>query len=138
MDICMLLSEGLSRLLNRFRYPVSLPEDIAKDLGIALPPTASLASFLKKLASSPVKSSKLRKMMSRCQAEIAFRGALQKETFSSCSLFSYYFNEGWVVISLYFDEDSKLRRAYLQCPADAYLEGFEIAIEERPFYIAAS
>ena len=39
--------------------------------------------------------------------------ALRKERFSSSSLYSFYFNEGWLEFELQFDADSLLRRVYL-------------------------
>ncbi len=126
----MLLRESLTRLISRFRYPVSLPEDIANDLGVSLPLTLSFKVFLEMLSLPSSKTTKLYKRMPRHQAEVAFQCAVKKETFASCSLFSYYFNKGWVVVALYFDEEERLKRAYLQCPACEVMEGFDLFMEE--------
>jgi hypothetical protein len=133
-----LLIESLTRLLSRFRYPVSLPEDVARDLGMHLPNTLNFHEFLKLLAAPHQRPAKLRKFMSRNLAESTFESALKKETFKSCSLFSYYFNKGWLVFALYFDEDSRLRRVYLQCPNCAPIDGFDLALEEELFAEASS
>lgn len=126
----MQLIESLTRLLSRFRYPVSLPEDIAHDIGMHLPNTLRFSDFLHLLASPHQRPSKLRKYMSRALAESTFESALKKESFKSCSLFSYYFNKGWLVFALYFDEDSRLRRVYLQCPHCVDIDGFDLLLEE--------
>lgn len=132
------LIQGLTRLLSRFRYPVSLPEDIARDLGMHLPNTLNFQEFLKLLASPHHRPAKLRRYMPRFLAESAFESALKKETFRSCSLFSYYFNKGWLVFALYFDEDARLRRIYLQCPACESIEGFDLILDEEMALAEAS
>ncbi len=126
----MHLLESLNRLLSRFRYPVSLPEDVAHDLGMDLPNTLNFQEFLTTLSSAHQRPAKLRKYMGRTLAESTFESALKKETFKSCSLFSYYFNKGWLVFALYFDEKSRLRRVYLQCPGQLSTEGFDLLLEE--------
>ena len=122
--------ESLTRLISRFRYPVSLPEDVAHDLGMHLPNTLPFCDFLQLLSSPHHRPTKLRKFMFREQAEEAFTTALKKESFKSCSLFSYYFNKGWLVFCLYFDEEGRLRRLNLQCPACETIEDFDISLEE--------
>ena len=134
----MKLLEDLTRLFSRFRYPVSLPEDVSHDLGIYLPNTLSFKNFLKFLASPHHRSTKLRRYLPRHQAEEAFESALKKETFKSCSLFSYYFNKGWLVFTLYFDEEARLRRVYIQCPACEIIEGFDLPLDEEPMLTGAS
>lgn len=134
----MHLRESLMRLMSRFRYPVSMPEDIAKDLGIRIPATVSFKIFLGLLSAASSRSTKLRRLMPRRQAEAAFQNALKKEMFSSCSLFSYYFNQGWVVIALYFDDGARLRRAYFQCPACESMQGFDLLLEEEPYFAHVS
>lgn len=134
----MQLFDSLTRLISRFRYPVSLPEDVAHDLGMHLPNTLSFSEFLRLLSSPHQRPSKLRKYMSRALAESTFESALKKESFKSCSLFSYYFNKGWLVFALYFDEDSRLRRVYLQCPNCVSIDGFDISLEEQIFAEASS
>ena len=126
----MQVLESLTRLICRFRYPVSLPEDVAHDLGMHLPNTLNFQEFLQLLSSPYQRPAKLRKLMSRTLAESTFESALKKETFHSCSLFSYYFNKGWLVFALYFDEDARLRRIYLQCPACELIDGFDLPLDE--------
>ncbi len=133
----MHLLESLTRLICRFRYPVSLPEDVAHDLGLNLPNTLNFHDFLLHLSDPHHRPTKLRKFMSRGRAEQTFESALKKESFNSSSLFSYYFNKSWLVIALYFDEQDRLRRVYLQSPACENFDGFDIPLEEE-FFAAAS
>ncbi|MCH9625371.1 MAG: hypothetical protein S4CHLAM123_05450 [Chlamydiales bacterium] len=126
----MHLLESLTRLLSRFRYPVSLPEDVAHDLGMHLPNTLSFKDFIQLLSSPHHRPVKIRKYMPRELAEAMFKSALRKETFKSSSLFSYYFNKGWLVITLHYDEEARLRRAYLQCPACTSIDGFDLPLDE--------
>lgn len=132
------LLESLTRLISRFRYPVSLPEDVARDIGMHLPNTLSFQEFLRLLSAPHQRPAKLRKYMSRTLAESTFDSALKKETFKSSSLFSYYFNKGWLVFALYFDEDSRLRRVYLQCPSCASMDGFDLVLDEEELFAVAS
>lgn len=113
----MLLIENFAKLLTRFRYPVSLPEDVAKDLGIHLPNSLSFDAFIEALASPEIVPKTLQKGMPRYKAESVFTFAVRQEIFKTSSLFSYKFNQGWVVFALYFDEDSLLCRLNLFCPS---------------------
>ena len=126
----MQIVENLTRLISRFRYPVSLPEDLAKDLGVKLVNTVNFRQLLRILHSSDLRCNRLKRLMSRAQAEAIFRSALKKESFKSSSLFSYYFNKSWLVFALYFDEKDQLRRLYVQCPSCSNFEGFDIHLEE--------
>lgn len=105
---------SLFRFFLRFRYPVSMPEDIATDLGLNIPRYLTFQEFVTCLKKPDMQPSKLTKFMSREQAEQIFRTAIRKERFSEQSLFSYYFNEGWMEFILQFDEKSRLRRLYIQ------------------------
>ena len=135
----MYLLHSFTRLISRFRYPASLPEDIAKDLGIHLSNSLSFDAFLKLLSSPHMHPTKIKKYMPRAQAESAFSSALRTEVFPACSLFSYYFSKGWVVIALHFDEEERLRRAYFQCPSCEEMEGFNFLLEmEEPLLARAS
>lgn len=134
----MQLLENLSRLVCRFRYPVSLPEDVANDLGMHLPNSLKLHDFIELLSSPQNRPKNLHKLMPREQAEEAFGSALKKESFKSCSLFSYDFNKNWLVIALYYDENERLRRLHLQCPACADLDGFDIPLDEAEEILAAA
>ena len=126
----MTLMDSLTRLLSRFRYPVSMPEDVAHDLGFHLPNTLSFCDFLKLLGTSQYRPTKLWKLMPRELAETSFETALKKENFKSSSLFSYYFNKSWLVFALYFDENSRLRRLHLQCPSCVTVKSFDIPLDE--------
>ncbi len=126
----MTLMDSLTRLISRFRYPVSMPEDVAHDLGFHLPNTLCYRDFLKLLSSAQYRPTKLWKMMPRELAEATFQSALKKENFKSSSLFSYYFNKSWLVFALYFDEDHRLRRLYLQCPSCVSVNSFDILLDE--------
>lgn len=126
----MQLLESLSRFMTRFRYPVTLPEDLGCDLGVDLANSLSFEQLLHALAMPTTRPKTLWKWMARASAERVFRGALKKEIFSTSSLFSYYFNQGWLVFALYFDEEGNLRRLYVQCPACEAIDGFDISLTE--------
>lgn len=134
----MHLVESLTRLMSRFRHPVSLPEDVARDLGLDLPNNITFQKLIARLASPDQRPAKLRKYMPRLAAETTFESALKKESFKSCSLYSYYFNKGWLVFALYFDEDSRLRRVYLQCPHCVAIDDFDLVLDEEFFESALS
>jgi hypothetical protein len=68
--------------------------------------------------------------MPREEAEAAFQTALRKEKFLHNSLFSYYFNEGWMEFVLQFDEHSRLRRIYIQHKKITQEEGIEIPLSK--------
>lgn len=103
-----------SRFFLRFRYPVTLPEDIAQALGITVSNSIKFDELIKKLTSPDCCPTKLKKFMNRSEVEEAFCAAQRKEHFKQISLFSYYFSEGWVEFKLEFDSDSLLRRMYIQ------------------------
>lgn len=108
---------ALLRILARFRYPVSLPEDIAEDLGIQVSNLLSFKKFLHTLCHLAPKNVKLHKYMRRTTAEALFKAAVKKESFQNASLFSYYFKkDGWLALRLNFDEQSRLRRLYIEHP----------------------
>ena len=134
----MTLVDSITRLISRFRYPVSMPEDVAHDLGFHLPNTLNFCDFVDLLNMAQYRPTKLWKMMPREQAEATFQSALKKENFKSISLFSYYFNKGWLVFALYFDEKSKLRRMSLQCPSCIDSKGFDISLDEELVLAQAS
>lgn len=116
------------RLFLRFRYPVSLPEDVAKALGVSFSNYISFEDFVKKLTCPSCQPTKLKKFMPREEAEAAFHEALRKERFQHNTLFSYYFNEGWMEFVLQFDEHSRLRRIYIQHKKIVQEEGIEIPL----------
>lgn len=106
--------QGLGRLFCRFRYPVSLPEDVAVALGVDLPNHLSFDELMAELVSPALSPTKLHRFMLREVAERAFSSAVRKETFGAHSIFSFYFREGWMEFVLHFDEHARLRRVYLQ------------------------
>jgi hypothetical protein len=124
----MKIIEYFNRLLLRFRYPVSLPENIAEALGVSLSNFLTFDELVGALTSSSCKPTRLIRFMPREQAEQAFEGALCKECFREKSLFSYYFNEGWLEFILLFDEKSRLRRIYIQHKLIKQQEGLEIPL----------
>jgi hypothetical protein len=104
----------LYRFFLRFRYPVSLPEDIATALGVDLSSYLTFDEFVSRLKCPHFRPTRLKKYMSREQAESAFCSACRVDRFNQKSLFSYYFNEGWIEFVLQFDDSARLRRIYLQ------------------------
>jgi hypothetical protein len=130
--------ESLSRLLNRFRYPVSMPDDVARDLGFRLPNTLSFTDFLKALSSTTYRPTRLWKMMPRYRAEMMFKSALKKEVFPTSTLFSYSFKKSWLVFALYFDDQSRLRRLFVQCPSCVAQKSFDIPLDEELILAEAS
>ncbi len=126
--------DSLSRFFLRFRYPISMPEDIGTSLGIQMSNYITFHEFVTKLTSPACKPTKLLKFMPREKAEEAFFGAPLKEKFRNNTLVSYCFNEGWVEFVLHFDDNSKLRRIYLQhkdikqdCGLEIPLHSMELA-----------
>lgn len=101
-------------LFIRFRYPVSMPEDVAADLGLDISNSLSFKEFIHFLTDPSHRPSKLTRFMPREQAEDIFRLALRKERFQQNSLFSYHFKGGWMEFILQFDEQSRLRRLYIR------------------------
>lgn len=109
----MRLLESLRHMLLRFRYPVSMPEDIATALGIPLPNALSFTDFVIRLCQPSCLPTRLARFMPRELAEKAFCNAIRTERFYEKTLVSYYFPEGWLEFVLQFDKDSRLRRVYL-------------------------
>lgn len=108
------LYRSFLRLFIRFRYPVSMPEDVAADLGLAISNFVTFPQLIFNLTNSERRPANLVRFMPRKQAEEAFRLALKKECFQQDSLFSYYFNGSWMEFILQFDEESRLRRVYIR------------------------
>jgi hypothetical protein len=104
----------LYRFFLRFRYPVSLPEDIAHALGVDFNCYLTFEEFFNRLHHPNFRPTRLKKYMPRELAEDAFSSALKIDRFNHRSLFAYYFNEGWIEFVLQFDEHARLRRIYLQ------------------------
>jgi hypothetical protein len=107
----------LRHLLNsatlRFRYPVSLPEDIAEALGLPLANSLSFNDFILQLCQPACPPTRLSRFMPREEAEKSFLKAVRKERYAGKTVLSYYFSEGWMEIILQFDKESRLRRVYL-------------------------
>ncbi|MBS4168807.1 hypothetical protein [Parachlamydia sp. AcF125] len=123
------LFEGFCRLLMRFRYPVSLPEDIAQALGISFSNFLTFDQLIERLIDPNCSPKRLKKYMPREEAEAAFELAYKKDKFLKNSLFSYYFNEGWLEFILQFDDRSRLRRIYVQ-HKKIQQEGAELRLKE--------
>ena len=51
--------------------------------------------------------------MPRRQVDAAFSNARRKDTFQHRSIYSYYVGDGWLEFTLHFDENSRLRRLYV-------------------------
>ncbi len=99
----------------RLRYPFSTPEEVGSDLGITLSNQISFQEFIDLLTHPVHPPTKITKYMSRAKAEALFKEARHKEIFRHNTLISYYFNEGWMELLLDFDNESRLRRLYVQC-----------------------
>lgn len=104
----------LSRFLLRFRYPLSLPEDIATSLGIQLSNHMSFNECVAHLTCPECCPTRLVRFMPRELAEKVFERAHCKEKFRDRTLISFQFNEGWMEFDLQFDSESRLRRVYIQ------------------------
>ncbi|MEI8366008.1 MAG: hypothetical protein WCF65_06285 [Parachlamydiaceae bacterium] len=120
----------LSNILLRLRYPVALPEEIATDIGVSISNFLSFDEFVSTLANLTSRPLNLKRFMPRDTAEAAFQSAQRKERFGRNSLFYYYFNEGWLEFSLYFDEQSRLRRVYLKHRQLPREQGVEILLNQ--------
>lgn len=110
----MNIFKPFSTFFIRLRYPVSLPEDVASDLGFELSNSIQFNDFIRFLTDPSHRPTNLSRLMPRGQAEDVFRLARRKEKFSKISLFSYHFNGGWMEFILEFDEQALLRRLYIR------------------------
>lgn len=110
----MKMFKPLLHLFARFRYPVSMPEDVASDLGLEITNSLNFKEFIHCLTNLHYRPTKLTRFMPREQAEDAFRLAKRKEKFQQDSLFSYHFKGGWMEFILQFDGESRLRRLYVR------------------------
>jgi len=124
--------DHLFHFFLRFRYPVSLPGDIANALGVDVSNFLTFDEFVTQLTSANCRPTKLTKFMPRARVEKAFCGALRKEHFKEKTIFSYYFSEGWMEFVLLFDEQSRLRRIYIQHKLIEKEEGVEIPLNRDP------
>ncbi len=111
----MNLFQGMMHFFCRFKHPVSMPEEIAQDLGLnQLQNEISFKTCICSLTNPNCKPKNLWRFMKRDEAESQFHCALKKERFRSNSLFSYYLFHGWFSFDLIFDEKNRLRRVYCQ------------------------
>lgn len=118
----------LARLIARFRYPVSLPEEVTEVLGVQVSNFSSFEELIKRLIGSKCNPSTLAKYMPRKAAEAAFKRATCIEQFSEKTLVSYFFSEGWVEFILKFDDQSRLRRIYILHKSMNDEQGVEIPL----------
>lgn len=109
----MKIFQAFLHLWIRFRYPVSMPEDVSSDLGLSLKNSLKFPEFIHCLIDPRHRPSKLTRFMPREEAEEIFRLAKRKERFKQNTLFSYHFKGGWMEFNLHFDEQSRLRRLYI-------------------------
>ncbi|SCA63413.1 Uncharacterized protein SCG7109_AO_00090 [Chlamydiales bacterium SCGC AG-110-M15] len=123
---------SVRRLLMRWRYPFTLPEDILSVLGVDdIGGSLSFHDFMHVLSSPECRPQRLVRLMSRNDAEAVFSTALKKERFQNETLFSFYFEESWVEFILHFDSDSRLRRIYLHHNGLSVDEGVEINLPRK-------
>lgn len=122
----MKILKNIRRFFLRFRYPVSLPEDIASALGVSIPNTLTFSEFIARLSDKHLVPTRLKKFMPREKAETIFALAVRKDRFAHNTLFSYYFPEGWIEFILWFDDQDRLRRLYLQHHGILSDQGVEI------------
>lgn len=118
--------DRVARFFARFRYPVTLPEDVTETLGIKVSNFLSFDELIKKLSSCNSNPLRLAKFMPRRDAELAFQHATCIEQFGKKTLISYYFPEGWIEFVLEFDHDMLLRRLYLRHKDIEAQEGVEV------------
>lgn len=123
---------SFKRLTMRWRYPDSLPDDVAEALGIALINFSSFDQFIEQLSNEACcRPTTLYRFMPRQAAEAAFRPtARHTECFPRETLCSYYFCEGWLEFILQFDEDNLLRRIWLQHKLIPHQQGCEIHLSD--------
>lgn len=117
----------LGLIWPRLRYPSSLPEDVSIALGIPLSNYLTHNALLKQLTSPHCRPSSLSKYMPREKAEQCFSRAVKTERSAYNSLFSFNFaGLGWIVIDLRFDNNSRLRRVYIQHKEIQHDQGVEL------------
>ena len=109
---------NLTRILARFRHPISLPEDVESALGVPLSNFLSFEQVVTTLKKPSCLPTKLLRYMPRKDAEKSFQTACnthccQKESFLNLSIFTYDFNGKSISFELRFDDQAKLRRIYL-------------------------
>lgn len=118
--------DSFLHMFIRFRYPVSLPQDIAHALGISLKNTIAFEHLL--MVCQSCVPTRLAKFMPRMEAERVFQSAQRKDRFAQTSLYSYFFSEGWLEFELHFDDCSRLRRIYIHHKLIVNPNGFELPL----------
>ncbi|MEX1013312.1 MAG: hypothetical protein WD595_03640 [Waddliaceae bacterium] len=103
----------IAKFFLRFRYPVSLPEDIGCALGVKFPLIVTFDDFFHQLTSPSCHPTRLKRMMPRKEVEGIFSNAPKIERFQQNTLVSYYFNQGWIELDLKYGPNDELRRIYL-------------------------
>lgn len=122
---------GLQRFFLRFKYPIILPEEVARTLEINAPINLTVDELIVCLTSGSQSSPLLVSHAKRETLEKCFSNAQQLEKFGRKTLISYYFSEGWLELSLEFDAHDTLSRAFVihqKIPGD---QGYEIALNNQ-------
>lgn len=122
----MKMLEHLRRFFARFRYPVSLPEDVASALGISVSNYIAFHQLVSKICSCH--PPRLKKLMARDEAERAFSTAVSCEKFYDNTVCSFCFTQGRIVFILKFDQEDRLRHIVLQHKMIRSDQGIEIPL----------
>jgi hypothetical protein len=132
--VFMRLFYYLAKLYSGWQYRLYSFKEVADDLGVDVPGNIAFEGFVKALTTQYGHSAKLTKFMPRDDAEKVFASAIKKERFSRHSLYSYYFDKDWVGFYLQFDQNSKLRRLYIQHKNFKKHSGEEIELNRPKIY----
>ncbi len=103
---------AITHMKVRMRYPYALPSDIGTSLGQSIDDSITFPLLLKILSNLQEPRS-LARFMNRDRAEKSFILATRCERFTTSTLYSFRFNEGWIEFELHFDEEDKLRRLFI-------------------------
>lgn len=103
-------------------------------LGIEVSNFMTFEEFVCLLTCPDCRPTRLTKYMPRFSAEEAFTRAQRIEHFKGSSLYSYYFNEGWLVFILHYDEQNRLSRLYVQHKRIHNDRGIEIHLQQNFSY----
>jgi hypothetical protein len=128
LDFFTVPYQSFRRLLIRLRHPISLPEEIARDLGIPISNYLDYQQLTHFIRQGGLTPTKLHKFMARDVAEAAFDHAIKVEKFCRESHFSYCFNDHWMDFTLHFDQNDQLRRLYFHCCGMSFDEQQEILL----------
>jgi len=109
----MFIIHLLNQIRARWRYPGSMPEEIASALGVGLSNQMSFEDFFNRLTSPHCNPSHLTRLMPRSLAEAQFQNATHCEKFHRATICSYSFPQGWLEFKLHFDDHNLLRRLYI-------------------------